>query len=239
MTLPLARYTSDNGGMSSDKPKRPWYQFSLLTLLIAVTLFTVTFGWVGSRMHRAWKNQERRWADDAAARRELDKDLLKIERYDVWVTARYEHQPTWLERLFGDPGVHNGKLRIEVHGKVTDAELKQLKKFTQLTDLSLGHSKVTDAGLEHLKGRTNLKYLDLTNTNITDIGLEHLKGLKSLQVLGLWDTQVTDAGLEHLKGLTNLKYLDLTNTNITDAGTEKLKQALPNCEIGLDTHHHP
>jgi len=42
------------------KPKRRWYQFSLLTALVVMTLFTVAFGgWVQYMRQRAQENRDR------------------------------------------------------------------------------------------------------------------------------------------------------------------------------------
>jgi hypothetical protein len=83
--------------------------------------------------------------------------------------------------------------------RVTDAELVQLKVFTQLQSLRLWGTQVTDAGLAYLKGLTQLRGLDLTGTRVTDAGLVHLKSLSNLQSLYLSNTQVTEAGAQDLK----------------------------------------
>ena len=44
--------------MTEPKPKRRWFQFSLLTLLIGVTIFSVQCG-VCLPMFRDWQEQER------------------------------------------------------------------------------------------------------------------------------------------------------------------------------------
>ena len=43
----------------SPKLKRRWYQFSLLTLLLATVVLCVGFAWIGARMRRAEENRER------------------------------------------------------------------------------------------------------------------------------------------------------------------------------------
>ena len=53
------------------KPKRRWYQFSLLTLLVVMTLFTVTLGvWIPYRRERAKDNRERLAAHEDKYRQE-------------------------------------------------------------------------------------------------------------------------------------------------------------------------
>ena len=231
----------------SRKPKRRWYQFSLKWLMIVVTLFCVTVGWIGSRMRQARENRDRVAAIEA-----------EMRKIGGWVFPTLESEEgTWLDGLFNDPGNFDNFTRVGVSGdgqfgdigleylkvlplvtqlqlcrtKVTDVGLVHLKGQTRLDTLLLDDTNITDAGLVNLKGLTNLSDLRLIQCNITDAGLEHLKGLTGLRTLTLIDTQVTDAGLEHLKGLTGLQYLILDGTQVTAKGVKKLQQALPNCKI--------
>ena len=223
-TLPLAGPRADNEGVSTTTDKRRWYQFSVRSLLVMVTLFTVTvgwfLGWIQFRRQRAQENRDR-----VAT---VEKAMTVI---DAKIISNYkELRPqTWLERQFDDPGDADdpvGELRVwEVYFwlKVTDAGLEHLKVLTKLDTLHLSGTNVTDAGLKHLKGLTSLERLYLSDTDVTDDGLEHLNGLTNLEWLNLSDTDVTDAGLVTLKELTKLQVLYLNDTNITDAGLEHLK----------------
>ncbi len=202
-----------------------------------MTVFTVTVGWVGSKMLQARKNRDR-----VAA---IEESVTAIERLGMVVTSEYDERrsQTWLEKLFDDPGDSNdpvGISKVTEAGVVgfgftlfTDADLAHVKGLTSLQDLWLIGTDVTDAGLEHLKGLTNLQKLNLFGTKVTDVGLEHLKGLTRLQELNLGGCNVTDAGLANLQGLRGLQELSLGDTNVTDAGVKTLQQALPNCKI----HH--
>ena len=234
--------------MASMQPDRPWFQFSLRTLLIVLTLFCVTVGWVGYRVQRAWVNRDRLLADEKTVRTAIEepsKEVAVIEEFGGEVAPHYinSRPPTWLEQLFDDPGgpddpVVSWSFSVEGSGDFGDAGLESLKGLPKLTVLDLNDTQVTDAGLEHLIGLQALRVLILNRTNVTDAGLEHLKGLTNLQILWLGTTEttyrggssrrplkgleVTDAGLEHLKGLQSLQSLDLTATNVTDAGLEHL-----------------
>jgi hypothetical protein len=118
------------------------------------------------------------------------------------------------------------------HREVTDADLKELKQFKQLTTLNLhDRGNVTDDGIKELAELKQLTLLDLGNTKLTDAGLKELKDLKQLTTLDLMNTQVTDAGLKVLKELKQLTTLYLRNTKVTDAGVKELKEALPQCQI--------
>jgi len=159
------------------KPKRRWYPFSLLTLLVVMTVATVAFGgWVQYMRQRARENRDRVAAVEAA--------VAAIEKLGGEVVSEYTklRSQTWLEEQFDDPGgVHDpvGVLKVErvnlVDTEVTDAGLEHLKGLKSLLILYLGSTEVTDAGLEHLKGLTSLKELWLINTDITDEGVEKLQ----------------------------------------------------------------
>ena len=58
---------------------------------------------------------------------------------------------------------------------VTDAGLKELKDFKQLTSLDLRDTQVTDAGLKELKDLKQLTTLILDRTKVTDVGIEELR----------------------------------------------------------------
>ena len=157
------------------KPERRWYQFSLKTLLVVMTVSCLAFAWIGSRLRRAQENRDRvAVVEDAVA---------AIEKLGGEVTKAYEERrpQTWLEELFDDPGDADDPVGV-----------------LEVTRVNFRGSDVTDAGLEHLKGLKHLNYLGLEDTKVTDAGLVHLKGLTKLQRLYLDDTEVTDAGLEHL-----------------------------------------
>ena len=226
------------------KPKRRWYQFSLMTLLVVMTVSIVAFGgWVQYMRQRAQENRER----VATAEKAVETAVAAIE--NMGVTTHMGHQimggdvlykyeelrsRTWLEELFDDPGGPDdpvGVLRVIEVSLGDNADLWHLKDLTNLQGLYLSNTNVTDDGLEHLKGLANLQILNLEDTKVTDAGLEHLKGLTKLERLILNDTNVTNSGLEHLTGLTNLSSLNLFGTNVTDEGVKKLQQALPNCKI--------
>jgi hypothetical protein len=233
------------------KPKRRWCQFSLLTLLVVMTVAIVAFGgWVQYRRYRARENRDRvaRVQETVAAIEDLGEAKYAI----VEVTSKYKElrSQTLLEGLFDDPGGPDdpiGGLNVTsvYFSEVTDADLQHLKGLTTLKSVTIGYrwmysfsgipptGKTTDAGLEHLNGLTNLEELGVTGfgINITDAGLEHLKGLTSLKILKVTGAAITDTGLTHLTGLTNLKYLTLGDTQATDEGVKKLQQALPQCYI--------
>ena len=215
------------------KPRRRWYQFSLRTLLIVVTLAGCGLGWLGPKAYQARRQQA-----VVAAIRQLGGKVA----YDYEFNSKGEPSPNsesfrsaWLHALVGDDCFGNVcEVSFEDMGNkpLTDADLKLLGGLTHLRTISLSGTEITDAGLEHLKGLTQLTQLDIDGTLVTDVGLQQLQDLKQLEVLSLSFTSITDAGLEHLRGLTKLTDLYLSdNTQITNAGVANLQKALPHCRI--------
>ena len=184
--------------MTDPTPKLRWYQFSLRTLMVFVTLCAFACSWLAVKMRQAKLQQEA-----AAAIVKLGGTVKYDWQIDANGNAVPNAKPTFSPWLRGTLG---------------DDFFWQVKGV-----LLLGNTQVTDAGLEHLRGLSQLQLLGLEGTQVTDAGLEHLKGLSQLQVLGLDKTHVTDAGLEHLKGLRHLKFLWLEGTQVTGTGLEHLK----------------
>ena len=67
---------------------------------------------------------------------------------------------------------------------VTDDDVAQIAKLTQLRSLLLSKSKVTDKGLPSLNG-LKLRALFLDESKVTDQGLQSLKSLTGLTVLSV------------------------------------------------------
>ena len=117
--------------------------------------------------------------------------------------------------------------------KLTNADLENLRKLTNLKSLKLYNYKITDAGLDHLASLTNLERLTLLSlpSQITDKGLKHLADLTNLKTLTISGKGITDDGLQHLEGLNQMTMLHCWDTKITDDGRDELQESLPNCAI--------
>lgn len=83
---------------------------------------------------------------------------------------------------------------------ITDSDLKDATKHTQVTELKLQEcSKVTNKGLGHLKGSfPQLSSLELVRVPVDDSSLADLSNSQSLADLTLAHTNVTGLGLKHL-----------------------------------------
>jgi internalin A len=234
------------------QPKRRWYQYSLRSLLIFVTLCAFACSWFAVKMRQARRQRE------AVAAIRIAGGKVIYDYEDPEASNVVPPGPLWLRNLLGDDFFANVD-RVRLNGdtnamhaalehlkdlprlrylfldlsSVTDDDLEYLKDLPQLLELDLNHTDVTDAGLEHLREMTNLQALSLFNWHVTDAGLKHLRGLNRVVALDLRKTRITDAGLEHIEGMAQLHYLDLAGTQVTDAAIEHLKGLIKLHELHL------
>lgn len=184
---------------AATKHKRRWFQFSLRTLLVLLTLSCAWLGVVVNRVNR------QRAAVQVVERLGGNPEYGDAPVDESWAVGKLRN---WLPRDYFDHVV-----AIDFNGtQVSDAGLVHLKGLTTLEWLNLSGTQVTDAGLTHVKGLTTLKWLSVGDTRVTDSGLVHLEDLTALKFLDLDGTQVTDTGLVHLKRLRVLEWLRLANT---------------------------
>jgi hypothetical protein len=200
------------------KLQRRWYQYSLRTLLVFVTLCAIPCSWLGVKLKQASRERE-----VAAA-------FLKLGGE---VESSKSSRQGFLETFFsGYPIEHVQGVSLTFCNRIVDDEsIADLQQLNWLDDLCLNATLVSDKGLKCVRRLCRLKALQLDNTRTTDSGLDNLKGLSKLVFLTLSNTEITDAGLEKLEGLKELKELQVLSTKVTPGGLEKLRKALPNCDI--------
>ena len=209
--------------------KRRWYQFSLLSMLVVLTLVCL-----GPGGYVAFEQQKAR---------EQKRSVEAIERLGGTVDYRQDSQsrsPAMRlilgDESFGDVNTVHFGISGNTNEKVTDADLQCFTRLTHIRFLCLeGCKRFTGTGIETLAGLPKLDSLDLTSTQISDDCLAHLGELKRLDHLILDDTQITDAGLTHLAKLSQLEYVELIDTRVTQTGVGNLQKKLPNCRINWRT----
>ncbi len=112
--------------MTTDSPKASKlgrWQFSLRTLLVAVAVLGIGFGWLGMKLNTA--RQQRRAA-------------VEIEKLGGSVLFEGDFFPN--------------VVKVYLHNtQVTDAGLKELAGLTQLQMLYLHSTQVTDEGVQDLQ----------------------------------------------------------------------------------------
>ena len=214
------------------KIKRRWYQYSLRTLLIVVTLSAIACSWFAVIMQQAKREREAAAVIEKAKRqREAAAAIEKSGGSVTWSVPGA--QVAGKELVVSVIEVSTTDMTDVDNWQATDSDLKHIKEFSELRRLNLcGGEKITSVGLENLKGLRKLEELDLTFVQLTDNDLENIKELDQLRILKLNENyRMTDAGLEHVKGLSQLGQLELAGYGLSKEGIKKLQQALPKCQI--------
>jgi len=104
------------------RANRPWYQFSLKAMLRVMLLFTVVFGFIGSK--RYWERQ----ATDGGG----------------------EHKTVHQTWPLGQP-LRKGVIVGLSGATITDADLEDLEDVKNLVYVELRDTKVTDEGVKRLQ----------------------------------------------------------------------------------------
>jgi hypothetical protein len=224
------------------KPRLRWYQYSLRTLFIFVTLCAIACSWFATEYRRV---QRRHLAFEQVTEYAYTYGTGEPEWYNRWLydlvgderCARVEFlifnsQSDVTDEDMKSVGQFEELLQLSVPSDaVSDRGLESIEGLTQLEDLGLSSPNISDAGLAHLSGMKQLRHLRLNGCKITDGGVELLKGLSQLETLSLAGTKITDVGLERLQGLRHLEELDVTDTRVTAEGVNRFRRALPNCKL--------
>lgn len=184
--------------MTNESPtRRKWFQFKLMTLLVAVLVLSLPLSWVAVRMRRVRRQR--------VVTEQLESIGWSVEFHDMRIVSplnrnqAYSFEPPYSLKVIPVDFVHAAS------SDVRDGDLRLVAELAPLA-LSLSDTEVTDRGLAHLSRLTNLRYLWLDDTRVTDAGLEYLKGLPDIHILGVANTSVTPEGVNKLqKALPNCK----------------------------------
>jgi Leucine-rich repeat (LRR) protein len=208
----------------ADEPKRKlrWYQFSLRTLLIVVTLFAVACSWFAVKMGQA---RRRREAVEAIKR--AGNDLLyeyQVDQSGNEIPNAQPSIPNWLTGLFGEDLFYD-VVYVHLWRQLPEGRLECLRDLRQIRYIHIEELYISDADLENLEGLAQLRNLEIWDTmGLTDAGLAHFEGLKRLEGITLANTKVSDAGLAHLSGLTELDTLCLQNASFPGSGLDHVRK---------------
>lgn len=115
---------------------------------------------------------------------------------------------------------------------VTDADVRELRQFENLTALVMRNGQLTDAAFKELGALTTLRELALSGSNLTDDAVQQLAALTSLETLDVSGTRITDAALKTIGGFSALKQLSVEHTRVTANGIADLERRRP--EIRID-----
>jgi hypothetical protein len=200
----------ENGaGHLTTTPAR-WHQFSLRSLLVAVTLASVIMSCFAA------------WWHAGARTREAERTLDKVNG-EISFGHGFRFSPNTsdddLARIVYFPGIKE----LDLYGtEITDAGLPHMRRLTDLRVLSLACTKITDEGLTEVGEFVNLERLNLMGTSVSVAGLKSLRRLDHLATLELIGMNIEDDDLSQLPDLPELRELDLRLTNVTRAGLRQL-----------------
>lgn len=224
-----------------DAKRSPWPRRLASSLLF---VFVVFGGWLGLSV-----DLYRRVYHFEAPQAERDRDIYwALSPHHVGVRdASYE----WLWP--GPPTVRG----LTISSRATDDDLRTLRGWTDLFELSIASEQISDAGLAHLTQLKSLSTLELRSPRVTDAGLAHLSRLTTLRALSLRrahvsrdgltrlsllpmlyqlvlaDCPITDDDLMSLRGLPAIKVLDLSGTQLTDEGLAQLQASVKLISLDL------
>ena len=193
-------------GITARKEAR-WYQLSLRTFLLLVTLVALGFSPIG-RAVVSGRIQQR-------AVRELSAKGASI-RY----SAR-RHSPL-LQLVFGQHALQP-VVSVVWHGNVPIR--------IGNTATYLGGGSIADADVEILLALPEMESLDLAGSRITDKGLRVVTNLSKLRHLDLRGISASDEAIASLQTLAKLQTLDLRGASVNLDVIEKLRVAMPDCDI--------
>ena len=168
---------------TADKPKLRWFQYSLRTLLIFMTLMACGSGWLALKIQQA-KKQHAAVAAFLRSHGELTYDY----QYDAQGNFLPNAKPPallWLRELT-TVDLFSSVRTIRFFHAETHVDLELLAGMTQAESVLLSGPEVTDACVAHLRGMTQLKDLMLESAALTDAGLAQLKGLNQLTHLTIF-----------------------------------------------------
>jgi hypothetical protein len=197
--------------------RRRWrFQYSLRTLLIAVTVVGVLSGWVGIIMKRVYYQRQ---------------VVAKIQALDWQVAYDYEIRgektengerlppgPSLVRWMLGNDAFAYVEVVWTLNKHAKDQDLLLLLALPELKEVSLDGPGITDDGLKTLIDIPNINGLALNDTSVTGEGLEYLKNAKKLERLSLWGATVNDSTLKQLYTIDNLHHLQVIRTPVTDDG---------------------
>ena len=236
-------------------PKRRWYQYSLRTLFVFVTVCCVVCA-LGIKLNEARKQRdivaaiERMWGevdydcDDPRPRiipGGMGGTVLGIDPGSVIPhvapTRSPPAVPDWLFQMMGKD-FWGDVVVVRLRGGYGDVDGVFVHSFELLANLPHLRGVVirgafTSAELAHLAQLSNLEELALNCPDFypTDLMLDRIKRMKRLQYLVIWSSSLTDANLGVFTDMQQLKELQLFSGSLTPAGVERLRTALPKCKI--------
>ena len=179
------------------------FQFTLRTLLLAITLVAVVVGWLEWKRNRYLVREEACRQIIASGGQVIIEPHAIATCFDIF-GSRYSKMFDRVSTI----EVTSVSKYVRALGAVPAEEKERMRKI-------FARYKV-DVDLRPIRNLPNVRLLDMSGGLITDDQLEYLVGLKQLTTLNLSGGDITDNGLPLLAQLTSLESLDLSETAVAD-----------------------
>jgi hypothetical protein len=210
--------------MTTLKPKRRWYQFSMRTLLVVMVVFVVGVGWVCYRVRRAQTNRDRVVAIAEASQllegfgltASCEGHSTLHNRALSNCCLRPEYRPTrsWLEAMFDDPG-GDADAVCGVGPLIYPFPIRPRIVAPAMDDP--GRKKLT----------VRLERLGL----LSKVDIEHLETVSNEEFLHRAISRSTVNAIIRVGESLPVRFVRLSDSRITAEDVKKLQQALPNCKF--------
>ena len=176
------------------KPRRRWFQFSLRSFLVLVTILGIWLGFLARGAKRQAEAITAIKAHGGWCYYDFQVRDPFTESFDPYAKSWV---PEWLLNRLGEDLFHD----VEAVSMVYNSDPGKRP------DKSHG----TADALRHLDALPDLRALYLPRTKATDEDMRHIGELRELEVLQLFDAlRVTDAGASHFGHLTKFRLLKVS-----------------------------
>jgi hypothetical protein len=204
------------------KRKRRWLQFSLRTLVLAITLVCIWLGFTANQAKRQKRAVEALRATGATIL--YDYQVNEYGGHDLSKPSPPPPGPDWLRNLIGlDYFATAARVDLHPQDDITDETFDSLANLPHLRCVSVVGLGVTDARIARLGGLNELQAVTVMNSSVTDGGWEFLGHLLHLKRLRLDGPNISDSTLGHVKGLVELTHLYLIGNQVSDSGLKNLE----------------
>jgi hypothetical protein len=180
------------------KRKRRWYQYSLRTFLLLITIFAIWLDWLSNEARK--QRQAVAWVHEMGGTVYYDYELDKLGELKEDATPP---GPVWLRETLGIHFMADVTV-VEFHETTEVNDATPLAGLKNLLVLDLWNTRVSD--VTPLAGLKNLQWIRLVGTEVSD--LTPLAGLKNLEFLDLTGSLVSEEQVNSLrKALPNCHIL--------------------------------
>ncbi len=221
-------------GSRPQKPKRRWFQYSLRSMFVLMTVLAL---WLGAETHRARRQQQAIAAIQAAsgAGGYVERCAWGRKWLAPYIGEDYFRRAVWVDFAAPDPRWDvrdvlqdplEGREHLVFAGSQRNSEFHEdVLRYLDSLDIEsvqLRRVPITPEGLRHLRTLKRLKTLRLYDLEITDEALHRLRDVEGLKSLSLCALEITDDALAFLRDLRALEEIDLDSTVVTDKAMEHL-----------------